>query len=94
MQHYNGKEDNCVKLYRFYFKNMVEPILIEACNRKQAKQFLAGFLANKNYVLESETVTHPITGRTKKLVNNITYVWFVDKFIAETLYLERMAQKR
>lgn len=75
MLEYNG-----VRLYKFYFSGIAEPVTIESITLDEARRTIIQNWRKlyppyqKSYII-NETVTVPLEGVSTKLVNGIEYTW-------------------
>lgn len=72
-------DESKVKIYKYYFDGIENPIKIQALNRKDARHLLSisllpvmGYIQND---LQGETVTVPLFGVTTKTENGVDYTW-------------------
>ncbi len=88
------------KLYRYYFQGTKEPLIIQACNRTQARAALAQVSQNlgRDYVmykLIGETVTTMLLGVSEIEKDGKAYVWVgygksKDGWEEKTIYEKKM----
>jgi hypothetical protein len=66
-----------IKIYRYYFEGIKQPLTIQAINRKSARHILSLALQNAPYKhkLLGETVTLPIIGVTTIKINGLNNLW-------------------
>lgn len=93
-------DDSRFKLYKYTFKGIEKPVVIQARNRNQARDAIRRYVAQlpshyQNSKIVGETVTVPAKGVSKKSENNKNYVWVgetksQDGWMEENLYLEKI----
>lgn len=71
-----------VALYSYYFKGIKKPVIIQACNKEQARIYLRDFMReDPDYYTKteediySETVAEPVTGISERIIQGKKYLW-------------------
>ena len=72
-------EKNILRFYKYRFKGIEKPIVIEAYNKIEARNKLFLLMEKipelKNLGVIDERLTLPIFGRTKKMIDEIDHIW-------------------
>ena len=79
-------EKNIIRFYKYKLLGKEDdPIVIEAINRKEARILLRDLIlhnpALQNLPIIDESLSLPIFGETKKMIDDIEYVWFAQGWI-------------
>lgn len=73
-------EKHIIRIYSYFFYKIEKPIKIEASSSREARVILDSIFHNlpPDYQasrIVGETVSIPVKGVTKKVVNGITFIW-------------------
>jgi len=72
-------EKHTIRFYKYKFSGYSEPIIVEAYNKKEARDILRQHVASRpelhSVKVISETLSIPIIGETTKMLNGVVMVW-------------------
>ena len=72
-------EKICVRFYKYKFLGFEKPVVVEAQNKKQAREALKYFINNHpeyfNVPIINESLSLPILGETTRVIDGIKCVW-------------------
>lgn len=72
-------EKHTIRFYKYRFSGYNEPIIVEAYNKREARNILRQHVANRPELhgvkVISETLSIPIFGETTKEFNGVMMVW-------------------
>lgn len=72
-------EKHTIRFYKYKFLGYDEPMIVEAYNKREARQILKNHIAMRPELHKlkviSETLSIPIFGETTKVFNGVTMVW-------------------
>ncbi len=72
-------EKHTIRFYKYKFSGYSEPIIVEAYNKREARNILRQHVASRPDLqgakVISETLSIPIFGETTKMLNGVTMVW-------------------
>jgi len=72
-------EKNTIRFYKYKFAGFEKPVIVEAYNKKQAREALKFFINNNpqyfNVPIINESLSLPIMGETTRVINGVEHVW-------------------